>query len=161
MIYVKDQNFHWNHRIHKHGPEVDLIMFKACSHEAIAKYKISYQGCFWKLVSHRCLRCRWCMVPYAGPAFGSSSYPYRRAYAERRKPKRPEMYQKELMLEKRCILSQSLTVAYLLDVVPCLKLLQQKHGLLSLLVSFNFIINNKWDLRNLLNAVTWNICHLF
>lgn len=64
------------------------------------------------------------------------------------------MHQKQFMLVKRNILSQSLTVAHLLDVVPCLKLLQQKHCLLSLLVSFNFIINNKWDLRNLLNAVT-------
>ncbi len=87
VIQGKDQNFHWDHTIHKHGPEVDIIMFKVCSSEATSKYKISYQGCFWKLVSHRCLRCRWCTVPYAGYAFGSSSYPYRHAYAERRKPR--------------------------------------------------------------------------
>lgn len=64
------------------------------------------------------------------------------------------MYQKYLALVKRNIFTHSLTVAHPLDVVPRLKLLQQKHGLLSLLVSLNFIINNKWDLRNLLNAVT-------
>lgn len=77
-----------------------------CSSEAKAKYKISYQGCFWKLVSHRCLRCRWCTVPYAGYAFGSSSYPYRHAYAERRKPRDQKYASKTVHAGKAHILSQ-------------------------------------------------------
>jgi len=42
---------------------------------------------------------------------------------------------------------------YLFDIIPSLQLFQQKHGLLGLLVSFNFVINHQWDLRDLLNAV--------
>lgn len=66
------------------------------------------------------------------------------------------MRQKDLIVVNCNIFCQyqSLRVAHLLDVIPCLKLLQEKHSFLSLLVSFNFIINYNWDFRNLLNAVT-------
>lgn len=43
---------------------------------------------------------------------------------------------------------------YLLDVVPGLKLLQQKHSLLGLLVALNFVFNHQWDLWDFLNAVS-------
>ena len=44
-------------------------------------------------------------------------------------------------------------MTYLLDVVPGLQLLQQKHCLLCLLVSLNFVVNHQWDLGDLLDAV--------
>lgn len=45
-------------------------------------------------------------------------------------------------------------MSHLLDVIPGLQFLQQKYSFLGLLVSLNFVINNKWHLRNFLNAVT-------
>ena len=42
---------------------------------------------------------------------------------------------------------------YLLDVVPGLQLLQQKHCLFCLLVSLNFVVDHQWNLWDLLDAV--------
>lgn len=52
------------------------------------------------------------------------------------------------------LMQDTRTAAHLLDVVPGLQLLQQKHSLLGLLVSLNFVVHDQGDLWDLLDAVT-------